>query len=67
VAVGEGGRMNANEKTCEWELINDDINYWESKCGIDFTLIDGTPAENNFNYCPNCGGVLVVVESEEEE
>lgn len=30
--------------------------YWEcSYCGEPWVLIEGTPAENNMNYCPNCG------------
>ena len=26
-----------------------------SVCGEPWTLIDGTPKENNMNFCPNCG------------
>jgi len=30
--------------------------YWEcSECKSDFVLIDGTPKENGYNYCPHCG------------
>ena len=30
---------------------------WEcSECGLEFYLADGgTPKENSYNYCPNCG------------
>lgn len=32
------------------------INTYEcSSCGRWFTLDYGTPKENNYNYCPNCG------------
>ena len=32
--------------------------YVCSKCGEPWTLIDGTPVENNMNFCPNCGAAL---------
>jgi len=34
--------------------------YYECSCCKDaFTLIDGTPSENLYNYCPNCGARMV--------
>ena len=33
----------------------DDDTYECSRCGEPWTLIEGTPKENNMNYCPNCG------------
>lgn len=36
-----------------------DGNTYEcSRCGEPWTLIEGTPKENNMNYCPNCGAKL---------
>ena len=32
--------------------------YVCSKCGEPWTLIDGTPVENNMNFCPNCGAAM---------
>jgi predicted nucleic acid-binding Zn ribbon protein len=30
--------------------------YYEcSVCKDAFVLMEGTPKENNYNYCPNCG------------
>ena len=29
-----------------------------SECGESFCLIDGTPTDNLYNYCPNCGAKL---------
>lgn len=30
--------------------------YYEcSVCGAPYTLIDGLPSDNKYNYCPNCG------------
>ena len=30
--------------------------YWRcSECDGAFCLVDGTPKENEYNFCPNCG------------
>lgn len=29
--------------------------YRCSNCRSEFSLFDGTPAENKYNHCPNCG------------
>ena len=33
----------------------DDDTYECSRCSEPWTLIVGTPKENNMNFCPNCG------------
>ena len=33
----------------------DDSTYECSQCGEPWTLIDGTPEENNMKFCPSCG------------
>ena len=33
-----------------------------SVCGEPWTLIDGTPKENNMNFCPNCGAKMTEVQ-----
>ncbi len=45
-------------KRGEWfevELGWDDVHYDCSVCGESFCLIDGTPTDNMYNFCPNCG------------
>ena len=46
----------------EWEIIEDDYLmdtiYKCSVCKEEFVTIDGTPAENLWNYCPNCGAKM---------
>jgi DNA-directed RNA polymerase subunit RPC12/RpoP len=45
----------------EWieiEDYNGDIHYQCDQCGNEFILIDGTPKENNYNFCPNCGAKM---------
>lgn len=36
----------------------DDDTYECSRCGEPWTLIEGTPEENNMKFCPNCGAKL---------
>jgi rubrerythrin len=41
-----------------WETIDGwdgDELYRCSACGDEFVLIDGTPNDNNYWFCPNCG------------
>lgn len=47
--------INSNVRIirCQWK--DDGENNFETQCGEVFTLIHGTPAENNYNYCPHCG------------
>ena len=55
-------------KTGHWiekEDFNGDTYYDCSECGESFCLIDGTPTDNLYNYCPNCG--CRMQESEDEE
>ncbi len=33
----------------------DDTYYECTNCKEDWFLPDGTPKDNNYNYCPNCG------------
>ena len=44
-----------------WIEIEDswgDCHYQCTECGEEWNLDAGTPAENNMNYCPNCGAKL---------
>ena len=54
-----------NQKTGHWEeeeMYDGDVAYRCSECGEVFCLMSGTPIDNLYNYCPNCGARL---ESEE--
>ena len=55
-------------KTGHWiekDGFDGDTYYDCSECGESFCLIDGTPTDNLYNYCPNCGAKME--ESEETE
>lgn len=48
----------------EKEGFDGDSYYTCSSCGCDWTTIDGTPAQNNMRYCPECGAKM---DSEEQD
>lgn len=50
---------NENENICEWETDEDGLS--ETSCGLLWECINGTPKENNMNYCPKCGSKIVEV------
>ena len=41
-----------------------DTYYDCSECGESFCLIDGTPTDNLYNHCPNCGAKMQEVKDE---
>lgn len=48
-------------KTGRWIERTDtqnDVYYVCSNCKEAFTLIEGTPTDNLYNYCPNCGAEM---------
>ena len=42
----------------EQEGFDGDEYYDCSECGESFCLRDGTPTDNMYNYCPNCGAKM---------
>ena len=46
---------------CEWQT---DVGYfgcdyyYSTGCGEAYYLTDGTPEQNSYSYCPNCGGKI---------
>lgn len=41
-----------------WETVEDwdgDEHYMCSECKAEYVLIDGTPRDNEYLFCPNCG------------
>lgn len=46
----------------EMEEYNGDTYYDCSVCGESFCLIDGTPTDNLYRYCPACGAKMEVKE-----
>jgi DNA-directed RNA polymerase subunit RPC12/RpoP len=49
----------------EEEMFEGDVAYKCSKCGGLFELENGTPKDNEYNFCPKCGARMA--ESEDKE
>lgn len=47
---------------CEWILCDEEANVYDTNCRNPHILIEGTPKENNYEYCPYCGKKIKVVE-----
>ena len=50
------------EEVCEWTLIDEDFNAYDTSCKSPWCLESGTPSDNKMNYCPYCGRKIKVVE-----
>lgn len=44
-------------KPCEWKY-DEWHNNWETGCGHAHVFIADGPRQNNYKYCPYCGGKL---------
>ena len=55
--------LEEDKTPCYWKYDDSDFDYscWEGSCGAAWYLEEGTPKENNMDYCPECGGDLVEV------
>ena len=51
-----------SEITCMWECVDTDEWVWESECGEEWILTEGTPRQNGMAYCPFCGKRMIEVE-----
>ena len=49
-----------------WEDYYGSNVYKCSVCGVDWDIIDGTPEDNDMNYCPNCGAKMEPPKEETE-
>jgi hypothetical protein len=53
---------------CIWTYGGDwESDYYETSCNEMFSLIDGTPEQNNYRFCPACGKPLVSVMAEPDK
>ena len=57
--VKQGG---VSDGVCEWRLCDEEANVYDTSCRNPHILIEGTPKENNYEYCPYCGKKIKVVE-----
>ena len=60
--------LEQEPKTGHWiveDMFDGDVAYRCSACNELFCIIEGTPKDNEYNYCPNCG--VKMVEPQESE
>lgn len=46
------------DKQCEWTP--DDESTWNTACKKVFAFTDGGVADNGFEFCPFCGGAILI-------
>ena len=57
-ALNEMPSIQPKQKTGRWIEI-DDYDAWRcSECDEYFCLYEGTPQDNEYYYCPNCGAYM---------
>lgn len=49
-----------------WHRVTPGFDLWACECGLEFELTYGTPAENNMNFCPQCGNLIRVIDEDDE-
>ena len=60
--VKQGGVSEASDNVCEWRLCDEEANVYDTSCRNPHILIEGTPQENNYEFCPYCRKKIKVVE-----
>ena len=53
---------SVSDDVCEWRICDEETNVYDTSCRNPHILIEGTPNENNYEYCPYCGKKIKVVE-----
>lgn len=53
---------NKADDVCEWRLCDEEANVYDTNCRNPHILIEGTPRENNYEFCPYCGKKIKAVE-----
>lgn len=55
-------QRGVSDDVCERRLCDEEANVYDTSCRNPHILIDGTPRENNYKFCPYCGKRIKVVE-----
>lgn len=59
-ALRERVRELEETAVCNWRYEESPTwDVWQGECGAMWSLNDGTPADNDMQYCPKCGRLLV--------
>lgn len=60
-------KEKAENKKCEWKYMDDDSDSYTTSCGNAYCFMAGTLSENDYKYCPGCGGKIVEIAAACEE
>lgn len=52
-----------HERPCKWA--EDCDGNWDTQCGSAIVMIEGTPFENEYAFCPFCGRIITQQRYEE--
>ena len=58
---------DVSDDVCQWRLCDEEANVYDTSCRNPHILIEGTPQENNYEFCPYCGKKIKVVKQMDEE
>ena len=59
--IGRGNNINKNKWVDYEDVTGEGSNTYECPyCDFILQLMEGTPEENLYNYCPKCGAKLIV-------
>lgn len=56
-----------SEDCCEWRLIDYDANVYDTTCRNPHILLEGSPTDNSYEFCPYCGKKIKVAPYTEGE
>lgn len=49
------------DEVCEWKRDNDEFDIYDTKCKNRHVFFEGSPIDNEYEYCPYCGKEIKVV------
>ena len=55
IKIVKQGGVSDDDDSCEWRLCDEEANVYDTSCRNPHILIEGTPQENNYEFCPYCG------------
>jgi len=65
VEVAKAYHKQKLEEKCEWKY-DEDYEYYNTSCGVEYALTDGTLEDNEHYHCPFCGKKISLLTQEEE-
>ena len=63
-AIETAKKRIVSDDVCERRLCDEEANVYDTSCRNPHILIEGTPQENNYKYCPYCGKKIKVIDND---